>query len=94
FDLRGGTVAVQLVRGSDVNGPAPVDLDDVDKHGSDAVAEGAPRVRPMIVSILCNTSPTGTVELGIDDATIERSSLDRETIEVCGPVTLVGFPAE
>ncbi|MHB8637678.1 MAG: hypothetical protein ACYC96_14520 [Fimbriimonadaceae bacterium] len=98
YDLRGGTVAAQLVKVGDVAEPKVVDLDDVDRHGADEsnrlTASLAPRVRPTIVKILCATSPAGTVELGVDDATIQRSSLDRESAEVCGPVALVGFPAE
>ena len=96
YDLRGGTVTVQLERAGDLAGPKVVDLDDVDRHCADESmrleASLAPRVRPTIVSILCATSPAGSIELGTDDSTIQRSPLDRETSEVCGPVALIGFP--
>jgi hypothetical protein len=96
FDLQGGTLAAQLLKSGDVVAPKVLDLDDVDRHGSEESmqleATLAPRVRSTIVSILCATSPQGSVELGVDDSVVERSSVDGETLEISGPVALVGFP--
>lgn len=97
YDLRGGTVALQLLRDGDNPPPQLLELDEVDLHaGPESEALGAsmaPRIHPTILSILCATTPAGRVELGIDDATLQRSSVDRDSVEICGPVALAGFPS-